>query len=173
MHKMEMSLFHMIRVVTRARHGLMVGLLAATAIAVTGCKSTDVLNTSQTYNEGYVLDQAALDSVPVGSSRDQVLLALGSPSLTAMYDNEVFYYISQTRYRGAQFMKPKIIDRKILAIYFNKNGQIDKIANYGLQDGKIFDSVSQTTPTGGRDQSFLSQLIKGSSGVPNLPTNSR
>ncbi|WP_425338814.1 outer membrane protein assembly factor BamE [Bartonella tamiae] len=147
--------------------------MTATAMAITACSSTDILNTSSTYTEGYVLDQAALDSVPVGSSRDQVLLALGSPSLTAIYDNEVFYYMSQTRYRGAQFMKPKIIDRKILAIYFNKDGQIEKISNYGLQDGKLFDTISQTTPTGGRDQSFLSQLIEGSAGTPNLPTIGR
>lgn len=166
-------MFHTIRITTRTKHGLIIGLLAATALTVSGCKSQDLLKTSQTYNEGYVLDQSALDSVPVGSSRDQVLLALGSPSMTAMYDNEVFYYISQTRYRGAQFMKPKIVDRKILAIYFNKNGQVERIANYGLQDGKVFDSISNTTPTGGHDQSFLSQLIKGSKGVPQLPTTSR
>ncbi|MDD9332558.1 MAG: outer membrane assembly protein BamE, partial [Bartonella sp.] len=36
-----------------------------------------------------------------------------------------------------------------------------KIANHGLQDGKIFDFVTQTTPTGGNDQPFLIQLIKG------------
>ena len=173
MLKMEISLFHIIRVTPRAKQTLIVSLLAATAIVASGCKSANILNTSQTFNEGYVLDPAALASIPVGSSRDQVLLALGSPSVTAMYDNEVFYYISQTRYRGAQFMKPKIVDRKILAIYFNKNGQVEKIANYGLQDGKIFDTVSQTTPTGGHDQSFLSQLIKGSKGVPTLPSTGR
>lgn len=170
---MEISLFHLIRVTPQAKHSLIIGLLAATAIIASGCKPTNVLKTSQTFNEGYVLDSSALASVPVGSSRDQVLLALGSPSVTAMYDNEVFYYISQTRYRGAQFMKPKVVDRKILAIYFNKNGQVEKIADYGLQDGKIFDSVSQTTPTGGHDQSFLSQLIKGSKGAPALPTTGR
>ncbi|MBH9975326.1 outer membrane protein assembly factor BamE [Bartonella sp. B10834H15] len=168
-----MSLFHTIRIKTQAKHGLLIGLIAATAITLSGCKSHDFLKTSQTYNEGYVLDESALASVPVGSSRDQVLLALGSPSMTAMYDNEVFYYISQTRYRGAQFMKPKIVDRKILAIYFNKNGQVERIANYGLQDGKVIDTITQTTPTGGHDQSFLSQLIKGSKGVPQLPQTGR
>ncbi len=166
-------MFYTVRITTRAKRGLIIGLMAATTITLGGCKSHDFLNTSQTYNEGYVLDESALASVPVGSSRDQVLLALGSPSMTAMYDSEVFYYISQTRYRGAQFMKPKIVDRKILAIYFNKNGQVERIANYGLEDGKVFDSISKTTPTGGHDQSFLSQLIKGSKGVPQLPTNGR
>lgn len=163
----------MIRMTAQAKHGLVIGLLAVSAVTLAGCKTSNLLETGQTYNEGYVLSQDSLDTIPVGSSRDQVMLALGSPSVTAMYDNEVFYYISQTRYRGAEFMKSKVVDRKILAIYFDKKGQVIKIANYGLQDGKIFDTVSQTTPTGGRDQTFLAQLIKGSTGTPSLPTNSR
>ena len=93
MLKMEISLFHIIRVTPRAKQTLIVSLLAATAIVASGCKSANILNTSQTFNEGYVLDPSALASIPVGSSRDQVLLALGSPSVTALYDNEVFYYI--------------------------------------------------------------------------------
>jgi len=124
--------------------------------------------------EGYIIDAEALDSIPVGSSRDQVLLALGSPSTTAIFDHEVFYYISQTRYQGAHFMKPKVVDRRILAIYFDAQAQVAQIANYGLQDGKLFDFASQTTPTGGRDQSFLGQLMTGMAGAPpNLPSTGR
>lgn len=145
-------------------------LLAGTAIlflaALAGCNTVSTLNPSETITEGYVLDQEALDSVPVGSSREQVLLSLGTPSTTATFDNEVFYYISQKRYRAMQFMKPKIIDRHILAIYFNKDGQVENIANYGLKDGKLFDFVSRTTPTGGKDQTFLGQVIQGASKTP-------
>lgn len=166
---------HKIDIAKYTMHGMRISLFLAVAITASACRRSDILNTSQTYNEGYVIDPEALETIPVGSSREQVLLALGSPSTTAMYDNEVFYYISQTRYRGAQFMKPKVIDRRILAIYFNRKGQIAKIANYGLQDGKLFDFASRTTPTGGKDQSFLSQLIKGSRAVPatGLPTTTR
>ncbi|MFT4346996.1 outer membrane protein assembly factor BamE [Bartonella ancashensis] len=124
-----------------------------------GCYIFDSLDSSQVYTEGYVLDKGALSSVSVGSSQEQVLLALGSPSLKTQYDNEVFYYISQTRYRKVQFMKTRIIDRKVLAIYFNKNRQIERIAHYGLQDGKVFDFITQETPTAGKDQSFLMKII--------------
>ncbi|MFC0246470.1 outer membrane protein assembly factor BamE [Falsochrobactrum ovis] len=145
-------------------------LFAGTAIlfsaTLAGCNTAATLNPSETIVEGYVLDQEALDSVPVGSSREQVLLALGTPSTTATFDNEVFYYISQKRRRAAQFMKPKIIDRNILAIYFDKDGQVEHIANYGLQDGKVFDFVSRTTPTGGKDQTFIGQVIQGAAKSP-------
>ncbi len=115
----------------------------------------------ETLTQGYIMDQQAIDSVPVGSSREQVLLALGSPSTTATFDNEVFYYISQTRRRAVAFANPTLVDQKVLAVYFGKDGRVTQIANYGLKDGKIFDFVSHTTPTGGKDQNFLTQIIKG------------
>lgn len=160
---------------SKLKQGVFLGVLLSATLVVTGCgASKDFLNTSQTYTEGYVIDQDALDTVKPGSSRDQVLLALGSPSVTAMYDNEVFYYISQTRYRGAQFLKSKVVDRRILAVYFDKKGTVTKIANYGLQDGKLFDFISRTTPTGGHDESFLGQLIKGPAPTSSiLPPSSR
>jgi len=144
-------------------------LSAGMAVSVSSCSKLKFLKTGQTYNEGYIIDPQALSTVSVGSSRDQVMLALGSPSVTAMYDNEVFYYISQTRYRGAEFMKAKITNRHVVAIYFDNKGYVTKIANYGLKDGKVFDFASKTTPTGGKDQSFLNQLIMGTRAVPALP----
>jgi len=146
-------------------------VLLACGFGLGACKNSDILRTSQTYVEGYVVDDESLESVPVGSSRDQVLLALGSPSTTAIFDNEVFYYISQTRYRGAQFMKSKIVDRRVLAVYFDAEGMVAQIANYGLQDGKLFDFSTRTTPTGGKDQSFLSQLIMGAASLPTGPSS--
>ncbi|WP_139975615.1 MULTISPECIES: outer membrane protein assembly factor BamE [Brucella/Ochrobactrum group] len=150
----------------RKQGALLAGTAILVAVALAGCNTASTLNPSETLTEGYVLDQSALDSVPVGSSREQVLLALGTPSTTATFDNEVFYYISQKRYRAAQFMKPKIIDRQILAIYFDKDGKVEHIAKYALKDGKLFDFVSRTTPTGGKDQTFLGQIIQGVSKAP-------
>lgn len=141
----------------------MASALAVTAV-LSGCNSSKMfgdLNPSETFNQGYIVDQQALDSVPVGSSREQVLLALGTPSTTATFDNEVFYYISQTRRRSVAFEKPKLVDQKVLAVYFGKDNRVTQIANYGMKDGKIFDFISRTTPTGGKDQNFLSQIIAG------------
>lgn len=98
----------------RKQRALLAGTAILVSVALVGCTTASTLNPSETLTEGYVLDQQALDSVPVGSSREQVLLALGTPSTTATFDNEVFYYISQKRYRAAQFMKPKVIERQIL-----------------------------------------------------------
>ena len=137
----------------------------AAAVGLTGCKS-DALATSETFTQGYVIDQDQIDLVPVGSSREQVLLALGTPSTTATFDNEVFYYISQKRVRSVAFQKPKLVDQRVLAVYFGDDGRVTQIANYGMQEGKPFDFISRTTPTGGRDYTFLSQLRSGVGKIP-------
>lgn len=132
--------------------------------ALSACNTSKTfgdLSPGETLSQGYIVDQQSLDMVPVGSSREQVLLALGSPSTKATFDNEVFYYISQTRRRVAAFAKPKLVDQKVLAVYFGADGRVSNIANYGLKDGKVFDFISRTTPTGGKDQSFLAQVIQG------------
>lgn len=132
----------------------------AAAVLIAG-GALSACSTGEVLNQGYVVDQAALDLTPVGSSREQVLLSLGTPSTTATFDNEVFYYISQKRTRSAQFMKPQLREQSVLAVYFDGEGTVERIANYSLQDGKVFDMISRTTPTGGVDKSFLSQILTG------------
>ena len=146
-----------------------VSLLAAVT-ALAGCNSPSTkslgLNPSETLSQGYVIDQQQIDLVPVGSSREQVILALGSPSTTATFDNEVFYYISQTRKRPVAFMNPRLVDQRVLAVYFGEDGRVTNIANYGKKDGKVFDFISRTTPTSGKDQNFIGQLIAGAGSMP-------
>jgi outer membrane protein assembly factor BamE (lipoprotein component of BamABCDE complex) len=146
------------RSIARPRRPFVVAAGLGVALALGGC------TTAQVYNQGYVIDEQALSLVPEGSSREQVLLALGSPSTTATFDSEVFYYISQQRVRPMQFMQPRLVNQRILAVYFGQDGRVRQIANYGLQDGRVFDFISRTTPTGGSDQSFLGQLLSSEAG---------
>lgn len=129
-------------------------------VALAGCSTAD-LAPGETLTQGYVIDQQAIDLVPVGSSREQVVLALGTPSTQATFDDEAYYYISQTRRRDVAFMNPRIVDQRVLAVYFGDDGRVTQIANYGLQDGKVFDFIARTTPTGGRDQTFIGQVLTG------------
>ncbi len=151
----------------RKRSGVLVSIgmafVLSSSALIAGCNST-----SQVLSHGYQANPDTIDLVPVGSSREQVLLALGSPSTTINQQGEVFYYISQKKKRALAFTKPKVIEQKVLAIYFDKEQTVSRIANYGLKDGKVFDYISRTTPTGGRDISFLAQLLgAASSGVVN------
>ncbi len=125
-------------------------LLAGSVLA--GC-------VGETLTRGYVPSESSLEQVQVGAPREQVLLTLGTPTTTADFSGEVFYYISQRTSRPIAFMNSHVVDQTVLAIYFDQNSQVTQIANYGLQDGRIVDLVSRTTPTGGKDFSFLSQLF--------------
>ena len=145
--------------------------LAAALLATAGCQGSGaprpgpLAGISETTQHGYVVSPDALEQIPVGSSRDQVLIALGSPSTTANYGDEVFYYVSQTRYRAAAFLPDKVVDQRIVAVYFDSKSQVERVANYGLQDGKVFDFITATTPTGGADQNFLQQVLSGMIGM--------
>ena len=57
-------------------------------------------------------------------------------------------------------MNQQVVDQRVIAIYFDKNRQVQRLANYGLQDGKIFDFISRTTPTSGQELSYLTPLFK-------------
>ena len=109
---------------------------------------------------GYVVDQRALDQVKPGSSAEQVLVVMGTPSTTSTVGGTAWYYISQTVERTFAFSAPSVTDQRVLAVYFNKDKKVDRIANYGLQDGKVFDFVSRTTPTGGAEQGFVKNLFR-------------
>ena len=139
----------------RQRVTLALGLCAAAG--VTGC----VGGISSTTQHGYVASDIALEQVPVGSSKDQVLIALGSPSTTANFGGETYYYISQTRRQSVAFMPERVVDQRVLAVYFNNKDEVTRIADYGLKDGKVFDFVSRTTPTASKDESFVSQVLGG------------
>ena len=126
----------------------------AAILTGTGC-------TSEVLQQGYVQDEGLIGLVQEGSSREQVVLALGTPSTRATFGDEVFYYISQTRSRTFAFQNLALKDQKVLAVYFNGDDTVERVANYTLKDGKVFDTISRTTPTAGKDQTFLQQVIVG------------
>ena len=116
--------------------------------------------TNEQFQKGYILPPGALEQIPIGASQDQVLIVMGTPSTVATLNGEVFYYISQRAERPVMFMNQKVVDQRVIAIYFDKNRQVRRLANYGLKDGKIFDFISRTTPTSGQELSYLTPLFK-------------
>ena len=58
-------------------------------------------------------------------------------------------------------MPVQMADQHVLAVYFDKSGKVDRIANYGMKDGKVFDFISRTTPTGGAEPDFLRNIMAG------------
>ena len=130
-------------------------LALACALALAGCGATE-----QTFQRGYVVPEGALEQIPLGSSQEQVLIVLGTPSTVATVTGEVFYYISQRAEKAAAFMPQKVVDQRVIAVYFDKERRVNRLADYGIKDGKVFDFVSKTTPTGGSEMSYLTYIFK-------------
>jgi outer membrane protein assembly factor BamE (lipoprotein component of BamABCDE complex) len=114
----------------------------------------------ETYQRGYVVPEGALEQIPIGSSQEQVLIVLGTPSTVATVAGEVFYYISQRSERRVAFMPDTVVDQRVIAVYFDRNRRVERLANYGLKDGRVFDFISRTTPTGGKEVNYLGAMFK-------------
>jgi outer membrane protein assembly factor BamE (lipoprotein component of BamABCDE complex) len=114
----------------------------------------------ETFQRGYVLPEGALEQIPIGATQEQVLIVMGTPSTVATVSGEVFYYISQRTERKVAFMQQEVVDQRVVAVYFDKTRRVERLANYGLRDGKIFDYVSRTTPSGGQEFSYLTNIFK-------------
>src|SRR2546428_2850725 len=110
---------------------------------------------SETYRKGYILPEGALEQIPIGSSQEQVLLVLGTPSTVATVNGEAYYYISQRTERPVGFMPQYMTDQRVVAVYFDKSRRVERLADYRMKDGKGFGLVSRTTPTRGEESSLI------------------
>ncbi len=128
-----------------------VGAALLGVIAAGGC--------TQVQNHGYMAPEGALEQLPLGSTQEQVLIVLGTPSTVATISGEVFYYISQ-RNEQVSFLPPRETDRRVIAVYFDKGRRVQRLADYGLKDGRVFDYVSRTTPSGGVEAKTLDLMFK-------------
>ena len=128
-------------------------LIVALALTLGGCFG-------ETFQRGYVLPEGALEQIRLGASQEQVLIVLGTPSTVATVSGEAFYYISQRAERSISFLPAKITDQRVIAIYFDKDRRVERVASYGIKDGKVFDYISRTTPTAGADASFIKSLFQ-------------
>jgi len=141
------------------RKMIVVGTIVLTA-ALAGCAPT-------IRKHGNLLSQSDLQQVQPGASKEQVQAALGTPDTKSTAGGDTYYYISSTSEQSA-FLKPKVIDRRVVAVYFDQFGTVENVARYGLKDGKVFDFISRTTEDQGRDINVIQQIFRGI-GTPGTP----
>lgn len=141
------------------------GALAAALTASLGLAACE----SEVINRGWVQDDRALDQIKPGASAEQVLLVLGTPSTVSTVGGKTYYYVSQRLTRRFAFMKESIQDQRVVAVYLDQKNKVSRVANFGMQDGVIFDFISRTTPSGGEELSIVRQLFRASNLFAPLP----
>ncbi len=115
---------------------------------------------NQEERRGHLFVASDIQQIQPGMTQDQVRGLLGTPDTTSTVGADAFYYISSTA-RGAAFLEPTEVDRKILAVYFNPVGTVQQVANYSMQDGKVIDIIGRETGSAQGDKSLIEKLFKG------------
>jgi outer membrane protein assembly factor BamE (lipoprotein component of BamABCDE complex) len=133
--------------------------VAALVAAAIGLSLTACGEFSQVYRRGYIVPEGALEQLPLGASQEQVLIVLGTPSTVATVSGEAFYYISQRAEQPLAFMTPAVTNQRVIAVYFDKTRRVERIADFGMKDGKVFDFIGRTTPTTGQEMSYLNLIF--------------
>ncbi len=91
-------------------------------------------------------------------TKASVLARLGNPSIKSTFDENTWYYLTSVRQRLA-YLRPLTEERTITAITFNDDGQVQKVAEYGIENGQYVDYNDRETPTRGRQLSVLEQIF--------------
>jgi outer membrane protein assembly factor BamE (lipoprotein component of BamABCDE complex) len=141
------------------------GALAAAFAAALGLAACE----GEVINRGWVQDDRALEQIKPGASAEQVILVLGTPSTVSTVGGRTYYYVSQKLSRRFAFMSERIDDQRVVAVYLDPKNKVERVANFGVQDGVIFDFISRTTPSGGDEITILRQLFRASNLFSPLP----
>jgi outer membrane protein assembly factor BamE (lipoprotein component of BamABCDE complex) len=138
--------------VVQARYRAVLGLILAAPL--TGCLGYDGV-----INHGAVIDAHRVSEVKTGMDAQQVLNTLGTPSTTSTVGGDAWYYVSQRIERSLAFMPQEVTDQRVMAVYFDKNKKVQRIANYGMEDGKPVNFLSRTTPVPAAEYHMLQSMM--------------
>lgn len=126
---------------------------AALAIAAGACAPTVGINGFQ------AVDVKPADIVAGTDTRTTVLARLGTPSVTSTFEDNIWYYISQTTEKYT-YNNAEVSQRSVTAITFDEAGDtVTEVKTLGLDDGQEIAMNSRETPTRGRQLTILEQLL--------------
>ena len=123
------------------------------ALSLGGCAPTIT-------KHGHQFQDNDVQKIQTGMSQQQVAGVLGTPTTTAAVSSgQAHYYISSTEKQTA-FFSPEETDRKVVAIYFNQFSAVERVAQYGLKDGKVVNYSKNQTPNSAREDGVIKSLFR-------------
>lgn len=110
-------------------------------------------------SHGYAPAPSDLASVRVGQdNRQTVRRKIGRPSTTGVFTADSWYYVA-TDIEHFMFFEPQVSSRRVVAVRFDQNDVVAAVNEYGLEDGRVIDLETRTTPTLGRELTILQQVL--------------
>jgi outer membrane protein assembly factor BamE (lipoprotein component of BamABCDE complex) len=95
---------------------------------------------------------------PGADTRGSVARRFGRPSVEGLAGDDQWFYVA-SRFEKFAFYQPRLVDRTVVAVSFDGAGVVTDVKSLGLEDGRVVDLVTRTTPTFGREQSVIQQLF--------------
>jgi outer membrane protein assembly factor BamE (lipoprotein component of BamABCDE complex) len=150
------------------------GLLRFSAAAlVAAAAATSACSPTQSYN-GFLPDRnnQEIPDPQVGvDTRDTVVARFGSPSTTAVFDQDAWYYVSSVQ-ESIAFYTPRITERRVMVVRFDGD-MVSGVEKYGLERGRVVNYSDDVTPTRGRELGFLEQLLGNVGRAPPIQMEER
>lgn len=110
-------------------------------------------------SHGYAPAPSDLADVRIGQdTRQTVRRKIGRPSTTGVFTPDSWYYVA-TDIEHYLFYEPTVSSRRVVAVRFDPNDVVASVNEYGLEDGRIVDLETRTTPTLGRELTVLQQVL--------------
>jgi outer membrane protein assembly factor BamE (lipoprotein component of BamABCDE complex) len=141
-------------------------------LALSACLLGAAACTPTATYQGFQAIDANPKDVKVGTdTRATVLARLGTPTATASFDKNTWFYLSQMSDRTA-FYAPQVVHREITEVVFDKDTQAVKSVDlFTLKDGRVIAYNKRETPTRGRELTFIEQMFGSLSTIGTLPPN--
>lgn len=128
------------------------GVVAAALITLAACEPSVRVH-------GYAPAEAQLASLEPGiDSAATVASKIGRPSTAGVMRNDAWYYVS-SRVETLTYNAPEVTERRIVAVRFDDAGVLASADIFGLEDGRVINLVTRTTPTFGRELTVLQQVF--------------
>ncbi len=108
---------------------------------------------------GYAPRPGQLAEVKVGTDgKADVAGKIGRPTTVGAFDTDEWYYITRSTESRA-FLEPRVVSQEVVVVAFSDSGVAESVDTYGLEDGRVVNLVTKTTPTRGKRLTFLQQLL--------------
>lgn len=127
--------------------------MVAVLLVLAGCAATIT-------SHGYAPTDTVLKQIAVGvDDRASVEQTIGRPRATGVIGDDAWYYLS-SKVRHYAYQAPRVIDRQLVAIRFDKKGRVANIERFTLKDGKVIVLNRRVTKSGISGVSFIRQMLR-------------
>ncbi|MWN32133.1 MULTISPECIES: outer membrane protein assembly factor BamE [unclassified Gilliamella] len=112
-------------------------LAIVTSVLLTGCSVVDRWVYRPDINQGNYVTPDAIELLQVGQSKEQVVFIMGSPMLTSVLGDNVWYYIFRQQPQHGE------VSQRSYAVYFDDMGIVKDIKASELEGSKSLEEMNK------------------------------